>query len=414
MAKGFRWCALISLALAAPIGAAEPAIWPQWRGLARDCRTTGPAFPDTLDSLKQRWRVELKPGYSGPIVLTDRVIVAETVDSKTEAARAFDRATGREIWVTTWPGGQRVIAEARPRGEWIRATPASNGKFVVVGGMRDVLVCLDAKDGKELWCTDFVDKYGTPEPNMGMASSPQIDGDAIYALAGGGIVRVDAASGKVVWRTPTDDPKREGGATSSVMVATLAGRKLVVALNRGTLALLDPDQGDVLWRQAVPAYRNTTTITPVLLGEASLFVSMIGGRSMRFNVAREDNKVTARRGWDISQVGYISTPVRIGDFLYAHLESRRFACIDVKTGRVKWTSDETFGAYWSMAVRGDRILALDQKGVLYLLRATPDKFDLIDQRKVGDAETWAHLAVCGDEVFVRDMKGLAAYRWPGK
>jgi len=59
-------------------------------------------------------------------------------------------------------------------------------------------------------------------------------------------------------------------------------------------------------------------------------------------------------------------------------------------------------------------LALDQKGTMYLVRATPEKFDVIDQRKVGDVETWAHLAVCGDEVYVRDMKGLTAYRWPAK
>jgi len=48
----------------------------------------------------------------------------------------------------------------------------------------------------------------------------------------------------------------------------------------------------------------------------------------------------------------------------------------------------------------------------YLVRAPPEKFDLIDQRKLGDVETWAHLAVCGDEVYVRDMKGLTAYKWP--
>jgi len=64
-----------------------------------------------------------------------------------------------------------------------------------------------------------------------------------------------------------------------------------------------------------------------------------------------------------------------------------------------------------MATRGDRILALDQKGVLYLLNASPKKYDVLDQRKVGEAETWGHVAVCGDEVFVRDMKGISAYRW---
>lgn len=317
------------------------------------------------------------------------------------------------MWATKWPGGQKVIAEARPRGESIRATPASDGKAVFVGGMRDLLLCLDVKDGKELWRVDFVKEYKTKEPDMGMVSSPLIDGDALYTLAATGIVRVNAKTGKVDWRTVTDDVRLEGGATSSVMLGKFGDRKAIVAMNRATLALLDPEKGTILWKQAVPAYRNTSTVTPVLVGDTGIFVSMIGGRSMRFEVTAGD-KVTAKRTWDISPVAYISTPVCVGDFLYAHLESKRFVCFDAKTGRQKWVSDELFGDYWSMVVRGDRILALDQKGILYLVRATPDKFDLLDQKKISDVETWPHLAVCGDEVFVRDHKGLTAYRWPGK
>jgi len=406
---------LIGLLLLSPfVGATEPTTWLQWRGPDRDCTTVGPAFPDKLDALKQSWRVDLGYSYSGPIVLADRVIVTETVDEKTEKVRALDRETGKELWTAQWAGGQRVIPEAKARGEYIRATPASDGKVVYVGGMRDLLVCLDVKDGKERWRIDFVEKYSTPLPDMGMTSSPQIDGDAVYTLAGGGIVRINATSGKVDWRTLTDDPKLEGGATSSVMITKFSGRKSIVALNRKTLALLDPETGNVLWKQAVPAYRNTTTITPVIVGETGIFVSMIGGRSMRFDVSATGEKLSAKRTWDISPVAYMSTPVQVGGYLYAHLESRRFACFDANTGRTKWTSDQTFGEYWSMAIRGDRILALDQKGSLYLVRATPEKFDLIDQRKISDLDTWAHLASCGNEVFVRDMKGLTVYRWAGK
>ena len=114
-----------------------------------------------------------------------------------------------------------------------------------------------------------------------------------------------------------------------------------------------------------------------------------------------------------SQTAHVH-PVRLGEYLYTHLESNRIACLDAKTGRPKWTTDPTFGEYVSFVARGDRLLGLDQKGVLYLIRATPEKYDLLDQRKVSDADTWAHLAVCGDEVFVRDLKGVTAYRWPGK
>ena len=403
--------AILFLCLAITSFAAERPIWPQWRGPNRDGSSPGSPFPDKLDSLKQIWRVELGPSYSGPVVLADRVIVTETSDAKTEAVRALDRDTGKELWKVQWAGGQQVVSEAKPRGEAIRATPASDGKIVIVGGMHDLLVCLEVADGKERWRIDFINEYKARQPDMGMASSPQIDGDSVYTLAAEGVVRVNIKSGKVDWRTLTDDPKLEGGATSSVMVAQVAGRKMVVALNRKTLTLLDPESGKIHWKQAVPAYRNTTTVTPVLLSDAGILVSMVGGRTMRFDVTAEGDKIAAKRTWDQSPVTYMSTPVRVGDHLYAHLYTQRIACLEAKTGRQKWTSDEMFGEYWSMATRGDRIMALDQKGVLYLLAANPKKFELLDQRKVGEAETWGHLAVCGDEVYVRDMKGITAYRW---
>jgi len=49
----------------------------------------------------------------------------------------------------------------------------------------------------------------------------------------------------------------------------------------------------------------------------------------------------------------------------------------------------------------------------FLFRANKEKFDLLDQRKLTNAETWAHLAVAGDELFVRELNALVAYRWSG-
>jgi len=85
--------------------------------------------------------------------------------------------------------------------------------------------------------------------------------------------------------------------------------------------------------------------------------------------------------------------------------------IEIATGRELWTSEQSFGKYMSFVAQGDRILALDQGGKLFLFRASREKFDLLDQRKVASAETWAHLAVAGEEMFVRELHALTAYRW---
>ncbi len=91
--------------------------------------------------------------------------------------------------------------------------------------------------------------------------------------------------------------------------------------------------------------------------------------------------------------------------------NQRFTCIEVETGKVKWTTSQSFGKYWSMVANGKEILALDQKGVLRLIRANPEKFELLSERKVSDQETWAHLAVDGDTLFIRDLQGLSAWSW---
>jgi len=55
-------------------------------------------------------------------------------------------------------------------------------------------------------------------------------------------------------------------------------------------------------------------------------------------------------------------------------------------------------------------LALDADGSLRLIRANPQEFELLGTAKPSAAETWAHLAVSGDELFIRELDGLAAYR----
>jgi outer membrane protein assembly factor BamB len=106
----------------------------------------------------------------------------------------------------------------------------------------------------------------------------------------------------------------------------------------------------------------------------------------------------------------MSTPVVIDGHAYLHLQNQRFACLDLRTGERTWTS-RTFGKYSSMVAQKDLILALDQTGKLILLRANPREFELLDERKISDQETWGHVAVVGDEIFVRELNALSVFRW---
>ena len=395
---------------------AEPrSVWTQWRGPSRDGKVEGPAWPERLQgkALQLLWRVELGPSYSGPIVAADRVFVTETRDKTEEVVRALDRRTGKELWQVHWKGAVTVPSYARVNGEWIRSTPAYDGKAVYVGGMRDVLVCLEAKDGHERWRVDFPAQLKTAIPTLGLVSSPLVDGEAVYIVASAALVKLDKRSGKVLWRSVEDKDKGEAyaSAVSSPLMVALAGKRQVLVQNRKTLAGVDPDTGEVFWRREVPSFRGTNIITPTVYGDHSVVTSTFGGRTFRYDVTAKDSTLQVRTAWDNPAQGYMSSPVVIGDYLYMHLRNQRFTCLDLRTGKERWITSGTFGKYWSMVARKDRILALDQRGKLYLIRANPDKFDLLDQRQVSDAETWAHLAICGDELYIRELNALAVYRW---
>jgi hypothetical protein len=92
------------------------------------------------------------------------------------------------------------------------------------------------------------------------------------------------------------------------------------------------------------------------------------------------------------------------------LGNERFTCIDLKTGERTWTSTPQ-GKYASLVVQGDRILALNEQGTLLLIRANPEKFELLDSRKVAEGDTWAHLAIVGDELYIRELESFSAFRW---
>jgi outer membrane protein assembly factor BamB len=394
----------------------ESGVWGQWRGPSRDGKVAGTGWPERLSGeyLAAGWRTPLSPGYSGPIVSADAVFVTETKDKSTEIVRALDRRTGKEIWNVSWAGAISVPFYAKSRGDWIRSTPAYDGKTLYVAGMRDMLVALDARTGRERWRVDFVSKYQLAVPDFGLICSPLVDGEFVFIQAANSLIKLKKSTGEIVWRTFEGRPGIESeGSFSSPVVATIGGQRQIVVQSRDYLAGIDLTSGNILWKQPVPSFRGMNILTPTVFGD-SIFTSSYQNKSWSYNVARSVASPSATYGvteaWSTNAAGYMSTPVIIGGHAYLHLGNQRFTCIDLKTGERTWTSTP-FGKYVSLVAQGDRILGLDERGILLLIQADPKEFRLIDQRQVSDDETWAHLAVAGDELFIRELRAVSSFRW---
>lgn len=395
-----------------PTASHKATLWNQWRGPHRNGRVDAePTWPDSLapDVLRLSWQVALGPSYSGPVVSDSAVFATETEDQRREIVRAFDRRTGRPLWTTGWDGAMSVPFFAKANGDWIRSTPASDGEQLYVAGMRDVLVCLDAQTGAVRWRTDFMKELGTPLPAFGCVCSPLVVGEVVYIQAGAGFCKLDKRTGRILWRTLTDQGGMWGSAFSSPYWGKAAGITQLFVQTREKLAGVDPDSGTVLWSQAIPAFRGMNILTPVVQ-QNQVFTTAYGGKAQMFELRQVNGQLELKEVWTSKVTGYMSTPVVIDGHIYLHLQNQRFTCLEWATGKIRWTT-EPFGKYWSLVAQRDRILALDERGDLRLIRANPERFELLDERRISEAPTWAHLAVCGNEIWIRDLHGLTAYRW---
>ncbi len=386
--------------------------WPQWRGPGRTGQVRGSVWPDSLDEahLKEAWHVKLQPSYSGPIIVGPRVFTTETRDKKTEHVTAYDRATGKSLWTTEWDGSLSVPFFAKANGDWIRATPACDGMTLFVGGIRDVLAAIDVSNGNVRWRVDLAKEFEAPAPTFGFVASPLILGDAVYVQAGAGFVKLDKATGKVIWRVLKDAGGMNGSAFASPMPATIHGRPQILVQGREALSGVDPESGKVFWTTPVEAFRGMNILTPTALGD-QLFTSTYGGGSFLFRVDQPNSEADAsiEQVWRNKVQGYMSTPIVIDGHAYLHLRNQRFTCLDLKTGKETWTTTP-FGKYWSLVAQGNKLLALDETGMLRLIRANPEKYELLSERELRD-NSWAHLAVVGNEIYIRDLVGLTRYDW---
>ncbi len=414
--RGFSWargCG-VSVRVAALFlgwsGGGARAEWPQWRGPERTGEVKGAPWPGDLAKLEAAWEVPLGPSYSGPIISKRLVFTTESVDKRLERVHAVDRATGKSVWTAEWEGHQGVPFFAARNGDWIRSTPAWDGKDLFVAGMRDVLVSLDGATGKENWRVDFVAQFKKPAPGFGFVCSPLLDGEFIYVQAGAALCKLEKASGKVVWRALEEKGAAMDSAFSSPFLTTVNGQRQLLVQTREKLCGVDPSTGTVLWSQVIKAFRGMNIQTPVIQGNR-IFTTAYQGLSQGWDLSTSAGSPGVALAWEEKAEGYMSTPVVVGGKVFLHLRNKKFTCLDLATGKEAWTTERKFGEYWSLVNQGDKLLALDQNGSLYLIEADSAAFKLLAEKKISESETWAHVAVDGDFIAIRALDKLLAFRW---
>jgi outer membrane protein assembly factor BamB len=389
--------------------------WPQWRGPALNGISGERGLPVRWSTTEQiTWKLAL-PAWSGstPIVWGDRIFlnVAEGTDLY---LWCVNRTDGAPRWKRHLSDGN----ERMQKQNMSSPSPVTDGRRVWVMTGTGILKSFDL-DGKELWARDIQKDYGRFGLNWGYGSSPLLYGDGLFVQVLHGmrtddpsyVLRLDAATGKTIWRVERPTPARfesPDSYTTPALVQHGATTELVIT-GGDVVTGHDPATGKELWRanglnpDNDGSYR--IVASPVVHGE--LIVAPTRERPMLVLKAGGRGDVTKSHVlWSFRNGPDVPTPVTDGTFLYVINDRGIMWCLDLKTGKEIYGRQRLRpGTYSGSPVLADgKIYVTNEDGLTSVVKAG-SSFQILAENDFDDY-TLSSPAISDGQIFIRTRKFL--------
>ncbi|MGE5419658.1 MAG: PQQ-binding-like beta-propeller repeat protein [Chloroflexota bacterium] len=391
---------LIVVIFLAPALISSAQDWPQFRGVNRDSKVTGFKTPATWPAeLTQAWKVQVGTGDATPALAGNKIYL-NTRQGDNEVVLCLDAATGKEIWKNQYPSPAVTGPAGSHPGP--RSTPAVSGDKVVTFGAAGVLTCLDAATGKVAWRKENTDK-AVPQFFTGM--SPLIVENKCIAHIGtkdkGQVVAIDMKTGNELWKWSGDGP-----AYASPSLMTADGKKTVVVQTEKNLIGLDLSDGKLLWQMATPvAQRFYNCVSPYINGK-TIYVSGQGAGMKAVNIENGGVKEI----WSNTEVGAKwNTPVLRDGFLYGFTDQKRIYCINASTGATAWMDNAVNSDFATISDCGDVLVGMPSTGNLIVFKPDPKGYSEVAKYKVSDTPVYAFPVIAGNSIYVKDAESLTMY-----
>ncbi len=197
------------------------------------------------------------------------------------------------------------------------------------------------------------------------------------------------------------------------IIATLGDAEQVITQSQNACIGLSPSNGSLLWSVPFKTEYDQNIVTPVVAGDLVIFAGL-GKPTVGCRLKKTGDKWTVAPVWENADMPmYMSSPVVAAGRLIGltNRKSGQFFCLDLANGKTLWTSDGRMGENAAILAAGDTVLALTTNRQLVVFKASAAKFQPLAMYRIADEPTWAHPAVVGKSVLIKDKSTLTRWAW---
>lgn len=379
--------------------------WPQWRGANRDGKVTGFQIPRTWPTeLTQNWNVTVGAGDATPALVGGRLYVftRQGSDEVIQCVRADD---GKELWRSTYAA--KAVTGPAVRHPGPRSSPVVAGGKVVTLGVGGVLSCLDVSNGKVVWRNEQF----TEVPTFFTAMSPIIVNDMCIAHLGaegkGALVAFAMDDGSQEWKWTGDMPSY-----SSPVITTVGGTEQLVLNTESNLVGIAVSDGRLIWQIPTPTSGRGfyNSATPIVDGETVIYTGQ-GSGTRAVRLQKQGDNFTTNQLWHNEEIGTsYDTPVLTGGLVFGISSKRRCAfCLDAQTGKTIWTDRSLSDGFGTTVGAGSVIVALLTTGELIAFDASNKGYSELARLKVAETPVYTHPVIARNRVYVKARDTLAMF-----
>ena len=408
--------------------ATKPVFWPCKGGPTQDGIVPAadvariPLEWDSATGKNIIWRTELQDqGHSSPVIGGDMIwFTSATTDGTKQYFYGIDRQSGKIIH-------HKLIFEnaapedlGNPINNYAAPSPVLEEDALYVHFGTYGTARIDPATGEKVWERRDINVRHFRGPG----SSPIIHGGLIILTFDGidqqFVTALDKKTGKSVWKTSrTTDygdldkegkPTRDGDmrkAYHTPAVFEIGGKEVLVSIGSRAAFGYDVATGKELWTIRHGGFN--AAIPPLRLGD--MLILNTGSERAHTVCVRIDDKMTgditaSHVLWDREKRNASeSSLVIVNGTLYQTTRGGIVSAVDVRSGKDLWDDRMPGKHVPAPIVLGDKLLFSNDRGESFLVRASPEKFELVGKNQLGESIS-ASPAIADGALYMRSSGAI--------